>query len=495
MRTTLSTLTAAVSIGLIASITLAVDIPSHPDKITFEPLKFDPPVAKQFRHTLANGVVVYMAPSAEFPLINISFTFRGGAYLDPKDKIGLAEFTGSMMRSGGTNTLKPADLDEEIDFLAAQINTGSGDTTSSASLNSLKSNFDQSFKLFMDVVRNPGFDAERLDIFKSKVIEGLKQRNDDAGPILDREWNALLYGADHFESAQSTKASVDSITIDDLKAMHARIFHPGAGNLYIAVTGDFDPQSMLSTLEAAFAGWKPGEANPTPPAPTAEFKPGVYYVEKDIPQGKVFIGMRGIQRDDPDAIAVSLMNQILGGGGFTSRITNRVRSDEGLAYSAGSAMQPNVWYPGEFRALFQSKSATVALATKLIMEEIGRIRTEPVTAEELDVAKKNFIETFPRTFESKPGMLGVFVNDEMTKRPADYWQTVRQKVQAVTPADVQAMAKKHLSPENMAIFVVGKWDEIYRGDLEGRANMSEFFGGNATQVPLKDPLTLQPIGD
>jgi len=493
MRTTYFILTAAISAGFVSSGAAIADIPPHPDKITFEALKFDPPVAKEFRHTLSNGVVVYMAPSAEFPLINLGFTFRGGAYLDPKDKIGLADFTGSMMRSGGTTTLKPADLDEEIDFLAAQINAGCGDTTSSASLNCLKSNFEQSFKLFMDVVRNPGFDKERLDVYRSKVLEGLKQRNDDAGPILDREWNSLLYGADHFEAAQPTKAGVESITIDDMKAMHARIFHPGAGNLYIAVTGDFDPQSMLSTLQSAFDGWKAGEANPTPPAPTTEFKPGVYYVEKDIPQGKVFIGMRGIKRDDPDAIPVSIMNQILGGGGFTSRITNRVRSDEGLAYSAGSAMQPNVWYPGEFRALFQSKNTTCALATKIVMEEIGRIRAEPVTAEELDVAKKSFIETFPRTFESKPGMLGVFVNDEMTNRPADYWQTFRKKVQAVTPTDVQAAAKKHLSPENMAIFVVGKWDEIYRGDIDGRANMSEFFGGNATEVPLKDPLTLQPI--
>jgi zinc protease len=288
-----------------------------------------------------------------------------------------------------------------------------------------------------------------------------------------------------------TKASVESITREDLQAMHNRIFHPAAGNLYIAVTGDFNEKNMLARLESALQGWPAGEIPGDPPAPTATFKPGVYHVEKDIPQGKVTMGLRGISREDPDYFAMLLMDNILGGGGFTSRITNRVRSDEGLAYDAGSGISTPVWYPGDFSAGFQSKNATVALAIKIINEEINKIRSAPVTPEELETARKSFVETFPRTFESKPSMLGVFVSDEMTSRPAGYWRTYREKINAVTPQDIQRVAQKYLVPENMAIFVVGKWSEIYAGDPEGRASMREFFNGEATEIPLRDPLTLE----
>jgi zinc protease len=477
--------------ALAAPLGAVADIPPHPDQIQFDPLKFEPPSAEQFRHTLSSGVVVYLAPSHEFPLVNIAFAFKGGAYLDPADKTGAGELTGALMRSGGTSTLSPEQLDERLDFLAANASAFVGPTQSGASLNCLKSNLDEAFGLLMDMLRNPGFDQTRLNVQKDKVIEGLRQRNDSADSILDREWAALLYGREHFEAAEPTQQSIESITRDDLIAMHKRVFHPAPGNLFIAVTGDFEERDMLARLEKALAGWPAGEVPSDPPAPSATFEPGVYHIEKDIPQGKVFIGLRSIARDDPDFFAMLVMNHILGGGGFTSRITNRVRSDEGLAYSAGSKMTPRVWYPGDFVAGFQSKNATVALATKIILDEIAAIRAKPVTQEELDLAKKSFIETFPRTFESKPAMLNVFVSDEMTNRPKGYWQTYRDKVQGVTPEDVQRVAEKYLVPENMAIFVVGKWEEIYAGDLRKRASMREFFKGEVTHLPLRDPLTLE----
>jgi predicted Zn-dependent peptidase len=470
---------------------LRADIPDRPESIAFPELKFTPPKSADFRHELSTGVPVYLAPSREFPLINVVFTFRGGAYLDPAEKVGLAEATGSMIRRGGTTTVSPSDLDEKFDFLAANAGANSGDIFSSASLNCLASNFDESFALFIDMLRHPGFDASRLEIYAHEVIEDLRQRNDDATPILSREWAALMYGRDHFEARQPTAASISSITPEDLRAMHQRIFNPA--NLVIAVSGDFDPQKMLASLEQALSGWEFGEKLGEPPAPDAAFAPGLYHVEKDIPQGKVNIGVRGIKRDDPDYFPMLILNDILGGGGFTSRITKRVRSDEGLAYSAGSAMQTEVYYPGQWRASFQSKNRTVALATKIILEEINRVRTDPVSEEELDVAKNGFIETLPRTFESKAGMLNVFVNDELTGRSPEYWQTYRDQVRSVSAADIQRVAKEHLDPSKLAIFVVGNWDEIYAGDLEGRATMGEFFSGNVNHLPLRDPLTLEPM--
>ncbi len=466
-------------------------IPARPEDIKFGPLQFDAPDASKFRFTLKDGTPVYMAPSHEFPLINVSLTFKGGSNLDTADTVGLAIGTVRMIREGGTTTMKPGEVDEAFDFMATQAQTSCGDTTSSASMNCLTSNFDESLKLFVDMLRNPGFDAARLDTNRGQALEAMKQRNDDAARILSREWAALMYGRDHFEARQATQQSITAITPDSMRAFHAKIFHPG--NLIIAVSGDFEPQAMQAKLEAAFDGWAKGEKQANPIAPTATVTPGVYHVQKDIPQGKVAIGLRSITRDDPDYIPFMMLNDILGGGGFTSRIMTQVRSNEGLAYSANSRLGAKVYYPGEFRSGFESKNPTVALATKIVLEELQKIRDTPVTAEELETTKKQFIETFPRTFESKPAMLGVFVSDEWTDRPKGYWKTFRDKVNAVTAADIQRVAKKYLATDQMAILVVGDWKTIAPGDLNGRAKMSDFCGGQVTHLPLRDPMTMQPI--
>jgi len=468
-------------------------LPARPEEIEFKSLDFQVPEAKQFRRTLADGTVVYVAPSHEFPLVKISITFKGGASLDPADVPGLVATTARMVREGGTETAKPAEFDEQLDFLATEMGVGSNDAFTTAGLNCLSSNLDESLGLFVDMLRKPGFDEGRLETSKARVMEALKQRNDDASSILSREWKRLLWGADHFESREPTAASVAALTTDRLREVHARIFHPG--NMIVSVTGDFDEREMLAKLEKAFAGWKKGPAVPDPVAPKAVLAPGLYHVPKDIPQGKVVMGMRSIERDDPDAIPLLLLNDILGGSGFTSRIMQQVRSNEGLAYSAASAVAPKVDYPGQFQARFESKNATVALATKIILDLIEGVRTEPVTYEELETAKLAAIETFPRQFESKPAMLRVFVNDEWTKRDPQFWQSYRDKVSAVTREDLLRVAKKHLDPAKLAILVVGDWDEIATGDLGKRASMADFFGGEVTHLPLRDPLTLEVLPD
>jgi predicted Zn-dependent peptidase len=438
---------------------------------------------------LSNGVVVYLAPSKELPLIDLGMTFKGGGYLEPSDKVGLASMTTELMRTGGTEGLAPAELDEKLDFLATNIVIGARDTTCTASIDCLSANFDESLTLLMDMLLRPRFDEGKMKISVDESMEGMKQRNDDADPILSREWNMALYGEDHFEGRQATEASIRAITRDDMKAFAARVFN--AGNVIVSVSGDFEVKDMLAKLEKAFAAWPSGERMADPPAPVAKLVPGVYHVEKEIPQGKVYIGARSITRDDPDYFAALVMNEILGGGGFTSRIMKTVRSDEGLAYSAGSGLDAGVWYPGEFRAGFQSKSATVALAIKLIQNEFNRMRTTEVSAEELEVAKQSFIETFPRSFESKPSMLGIFVADEWTGRDPAYWQTYRDNVAKVTAADVKRVANRLLDFDKMAVFVVGDWDAIAPGDPTGRARMADFFDDKAEHLPLRDPMTMQ----
>jgi zinc protease len=186
------------------------------------------------------------------------------------------------------------------------------------------------------------------------------------------------------------------------------------------------------------------------------------------------------------------MNEILGGGGFTSRITKTVRSNEGLAYSAGSGLSFGVFYPGRFRAFFQSKSRSVPYATSLVMEEIRRMREGPVGAEELDTVKGQIVQSFPSSFASKAQSMAIFASDEYTGREASWWTTYRDRIRAVTAADVQRVAREHLVPEKMMVLVVGKQPEIDLGDEKHPVALASLApGGKVTALPLRDPMTMR----
>ena len=466
-------------------------IPPRPEAIEFQPLEYTPPRAADFRRMLSDGTIVYVAESHEFPLVNVSITFKGGGSLDPAATPGLASVMARMVREGGAGDMSPAMFDETLDFLATEMSVSAGNTFTTARMNSLSGNLDESLQLFVTMLRKPAFEKQRLEVVKARLLESLKQRNDNASSILAREWKAMLYGRNHFEASQPTASSVEAISREQLEAIHRQIIHPG--NMIVAVSGDFAVEEILEKLTKAFQGWERGAVALDPKMPEAVLVPGLYHVQKEIPQGKVVLGKRGIVRDDPDAIPLLLLNEILGAGGFTSRLMQKVRSNEGLAYSVRSILSQRINYPGAFQATFESKNPTVALATKIVLGEIALIRQQPVTDEEIEVAKQGLIETFPRQFESKPTTLQVFVNDEWTNRPKDYWQTFREKVRSVTKDDLLRVAKKHLDPSQMAILVVGDWEAIASGDLEGRATMKEFFGGEVKHLPLRDPLTLEPL--
>ena len=492
----MKTITKTLAALALLAVTTSAQIPSHPDELRYPALDFNPPAGTEYRHLLSNGVPVYVVPSHEFPLVDITFTFKGGSYLEPADQTGIAGTLGSQMRLGGTTTVDPDALDERLAFLAANVSAYVGAESSGASIDCLKANFDESFGLFMDMVLHPGFDGDKLRLHKDQVLESFKQRNDNPMGVAMPTIRRLAYGEDHYSTREPTKASIESITPETMSELHGRIFHPG--NLIVAVTGDVEPDEILAVLTQAFEGWEAGPRSPAPPVPMHTIKPGMYHAnttQADMPQGTTLIMGRGIQRDNPDAIPLRIMNDILGGGGFTSRVTNRVRSDEGLAYTAMTQMQASTYYPGLFFGFFQSKNRTVALAAKIIFEEIERIKNEPVTQEELDVAKNALIEGFPQRFASKSAMLGVFVNDELTGRDPNHWRTWRDRVAAVDAAAVQRVANEHLDADGMALVVVGNWDEIEGGDLEGRASMGEFYDGTVEHLPMLDPMTREPMDE
>ncbi len=471
-------------------------LPAHPRELEFGPLDFEVPDAKEFRHTLSNGIPVYVVEDHSLPLVTISVTLRSGSFLEPPHKIGLASLTGSMLREGGTESLTAEEFDERVDFIAANMGSFIDDTSGGGSMDCLSWVLDDALELFFDMLRRPRFQQDRLDVEKSSIIEGLRQRNDDARSIFGREWLWLLYGQDHFSTRLPTQASIEKITRQDLLDFHLRAFQ--ADHLVIAVAGDVDPESIMEKLEKQVAGWGAATASIPWPPPILSHKPkpGLYHVEKDVPQGRVGIGHMGIQLVDwknPDLAPILVMNDILGGGGFTSRITKRVRSDEGLAYSAYSVFGMSQHWPGVFRIGFQSKSATVAYAAKLALQEVRRIQTEPVTPQELGTSKNSFIDVFPRRFESAVSVATLFAADEFLGRGHDYWDTYQNRLAGVTADDVLRIAKTYLHPERIVFLVIGRWAEIEPGDAEGKASMKEFFDGKVSHLPLRDPLTLEPM--
>ena len=258
---------------------------------------------------------------------------------------------------------------------------------------------------------------------------------------------------------------------------------------------------ILETLEAKLADWPPGDPAPVswpPEGEVATRSPGIYHLEKDIPQGKVRIGSlapRWDDWDDPERAAIQVMDHILGASGFTSRIMRRVRSDEGLAYGAGGRFRFDPLGPSAYSIGYQSKSPTVALAARIALEEVHRMRDEPVSAEELELAKRALTDSFPRRFESAAARASIFANDAFLGRDHAYWTRWREQVEAVTAADVTRAARRVLRPDRFLMLVVGTWGDIGPGDPEGRATMADLLNGEVTHLPARDPLTLEVVSE
>jgi len=438
-------------------------IVSHPDQLTYSSLKYNPPHADDHRHVLKNGIVVFLFKDETLPLVDLSVFIRAGSYLDPADKVGLASAVSSLIRSGGTAQRNAQDFDEEVDFLAAILRSRSGLSSSEISLNVLSKDLEKGLDLFFEMLRMPAFQKDRVNLRRSRILQNLERRNDDTRSIEAREWGRLMRGTHHHASSQPTEATINSVTREDLIAFHERYYVPV--NFVLAVSGNFDVSEIKNMLSVRFEGWDLGERSAAVPEPDYSPRPGVYLVNKtNVNQGRVSIGHLGIKMGNPDEIAIDLMNDVLGGAGFTSRIMSRVRSDEGLAYSAGSRFSAGAYYPGMFRVRFQSKSRTCARASRIVLDEIVRIRSEKITEEELETVKNNQIGVFPRFFSSARAVARTFAVEELTGRDPNYWSNFRDRVRAISTDDILRVAHQYLRPEKLVILVVGNIDEILSGN-------------------------------
>ena len=412
------------------------------------------------RIELKNGIVIFLQEDHELPFISGSVLIPGGSRDETPAKTGLVGLYGLTWRTSGTAKIDGDALDDLLEAKAAHIETTGDDDSTALSWDSLKGDADQVFSLAMDLLLHPKFSAEKLELAQQQEATGIVRRNDDESGIGEREAAKLVYGANSPYTRQPELATIGAVTLEDLKAWHDRSI---GGKLIVGVSGDFDPVAMEAKLRAAFEGLPP--AKPTLarhdvfPGPT----PGVYFVDKeDVNQSDVEIVGVGIDRHNPDVPAVAVMNEILGGG-FASRLFQKVRTELGLAYQVEGGISFAYDHPGPFSTVVVTKSATTVDATKAALDEIAGLNSRPFTEEELKRAKDNILSSFLFRYDTRDKVLAEQERLEFYGYPADYLETYKAGLEKVSVADLSAVAKKYVHPEKLAILVVGNSAEIKPG--------------------------------
>jgi zinc protease len=412
------------------------------------------PIPQVATFTLANGLRLFLLEDHEIPTLRGTARVRTGNLLDPRDKIGLADVTGMVMRTGGTKTQTGDEIDLALENVAASVEANIGETSGSVSFSALKENADQVMAVFKDVLTAPEFREDKIELAKTQLRSVISRRNDEPRSIEGREFADLVYGKESPYGWRMEYATLDRIGRADLQEFHRRYFFPK--NTLLALWGDFDTAQMKARVEKLFADWTV-EQPTVPPFPKVEAKPapGTYLAAKpDVTQTFFAMGQLGGEIRDKDYAALEILSDILGGG-FQSRLIQRVRTQMGNAYNISADWDAEYDHPGLFEISGSTKSFSTVETLKAVREEVDRVRTSEVTEAELETAKETALNSLVFAFDTKSKTLGRMLTYEYYGYPRDFIQQYQAALQAVTRADVLRVAKEHLRPEEFTIVAVG----------------------------------------
>jgi len=485
-----------VLLGLLAAARLlpaapAASLPTHPDQIVFPPLHYEPPVAAEHRHQLKNGVVVFVVEDRRVPLVDLSFHFRADGKQEPAGREGLHAGAFELMTRGGSQAHDAAWIEEEVAFLGAELYSGVDGFGGVLGLQTLTKDLPRGLDLAFELMRTPRFQEDRLQQWRDERLASFKKRNDDPERLERQEWRRLIYDSRTWRPA--TAASVAAIDRQALLDWHARWVQPR--HLVVTVSGDVRAREVLALLEARMKGWKGAAQEFGDPAPGyADAPAGVYIIHKAINQTRVRCTLPGLDRDDPRWPAAWLMNEILGGSGMSSRLTNRIRTAEGLAYSVGSQLEEQDFGRGVWWAGFQTKTESTQYAMSLLVQELSRMAAGDLDEDALANAKNQLIQAFPTWFVSAEAIAGTLADEELSGRARTnprHYQDLRDRYAAVTREEVQAVARDLLKPGQLVWLLVGDAAAVGQPDAAHGLRLEDF--GLVTRLPLRDPLTQEPL--
>ena len=423
----------------------------NPRTMTFSPMKYEIPKAERF--VMANGMIVYLISDRELPLVNVTAYVGTGSIYEPAEKVGLAGLTAAVMRSGGIAGSTPELLDTDLEFMASGVECTIGADLGNVSLTSLRKNFDRTLELFAGVMMKPAFDRGRFDLAVKMSLEGLRRQNDDPKGVAERELRKAIYAGNPL-GRYPTPVTVKAITRDDLIAFHRKYYLPN--NVILAVSGDIGRKELEEKLNAVLGGWQKGDSElPKVSWPEMTMKSEMLFIKKEIDQSVIRMGHMGITKDNPDLYAIRVMDFILGGNGFNSRLMSEIRTKEGLAYNVVSYFDVGRKLPGIFLAETETKSGSTAKAMGMMLQLMTGMTQGLVAEEELKLAKESMINSFVFGFTKTEMIVTQRARLEYYGYAPDYLEKYRDNVALVTRADVLRVAKQYLHPDKLIKVVVG----------------------------------------
>jgi zinc protease len=411
------------------------------------------------RYQLDNGMTVYLMEDHELPLVSGTALIRAGARYEPDAKVGLAEITGTVMRSGGTIEHPADELNQLLEQRAAAIETSINQNSGNATFNALSEDLNVVFELFAETLQQPAFPDDKIDLAKKQLQGSIERRNDDPDEIAGREFRKVVYGENSPYARAIEYSTLDNIAREDITAFYQQYVRPQ--NIILGIVGDFDPAVVKPLIAETFGDWQPPSREEKPGVPAAAQKNvgGVFFVDRpQLTQSYIQMGHLGGLLDNPDYPALSVVNGVL--NGFGGRLFNEVRSRQGLAYVAYGYWAAQYDYPGLFIAGGQTRSEATVPFIQTVFEELEKLRSQPISPAELSYAKESILNSFVFNFEAPEQTLSRLLRYDYYGYPADFIFQYQRAVKNVAIADVQRVAQKYLQPDKIVTLVVGNQQEI-----------------------------------